>query len=61
MMDVLCRVGERLRIGDQVAIKIVAVEGMLVRLRISAAETTVVWRERSSQHQEDVEDFLHSE
>jgi sRNA-binding carbon storage regulator CsrA len=61
MCDIRCKVGERLRIGEQVVIKIVAVQDGLVHLRIIAPKTTVVWREKSSQPQKDVDDFLHSE
>jgi hypothetical protein len=61
MSDIRCLVGERLRIGDQVVIKIVAVEGEFVHIRISAPDTIVICRERSLQDQNDVEDFFHSE
>ncbi len=61
MSDVRCMVGERLRVGYGVVIKIIAVEGEFVHLRISAPEPVTVCRERSMYDPNDGTDFLHSE
>lgn len=61
MSDVCCMVGERLRIGDGVVIKIVAVEGEFVHLRISAPEPVIICRERSMHDHNEGTDFFHSE
>lgn len=61
MSDIVCKVGERLRIGDHVVIKVIAVDGELIRLRVSAAEPLLLCRERPLPDQHDAEDFFHSE
>jgi len=62
MSDFRCKVGERIRIGHDVVIKIVAVEGENVRLTIKVPETTDVWREEPQLHQpDDTLGYFHSE
>ncbi len=47
------KVGERLRIGDQVVITVMAVRGQQVQLKISAPESVAIWREESYQPPKD--------
>jgi carbon storage regulator len=47
MIGVCRKVGERLRIGDQVVITVVAVRGQQVHLKIIAPESLAVWREEA--------------
>ena len=52
MTALSCKVGERLRVGDQIAITVLAVRGQQVHLKISSPESTVIWREETY-HQKD--------
>ncbi len=45
MIGVCRKVGDRLRIGDQIVLTVLAVRGQQVHLKISAPESVGVWRE----------------
>jgi carbon storage regulator len=47
MMAVCRKVGDRLRIGDEIIVTVLAVRGQQVHLKISAPESTPIWREES--------------
>jgi carbon storage regulator len=45
-MRAVCRkVGDRLRIGDEIVLTVLAVRGQQVHLKISAPESITIWRE----------------
>jgi carbon storage regulator len=52
MTDVCRKVGDRLRIGDQVVITVLAIRGRQVHLKISAPESMPIWREESYQQKD---------
>jgi carbon storage regulator len=47
MIGVCRKVGERLRIGNQIVITIVAIRGQQVHLKVNAPESMAVWREEA--------------
>jgi carbon storage regulator len=49
MIGVSRKVGERVRIGDQVLITVLAIHGHRVHLKISAPKSIPIWREESYQ------------
>ena len=61
METVRCRVGERLHIGDQIAITVIGVQDQRVFLKVSAPQSLVVWRADAQQETSDAEGYRHSE
>lgn len=52
MMALTRKIGERLRIGDDVVITVFAIRDHKVHLKITAPESVTIWREESYQQQE---------
>jgi carbon storage regulator len=52
MIGVSRKVGDRVRIGDQVVITVLAIRGHRVHLRISAPESIPIWREELYQQKD---------
>jgi hypothetical protein len=61
MIDVRCKVGDSLRIGDQGLVRVVSVEGNIVLLRVTAREQAWPESAASSRGVDDEYDFRHSE
>jgi hypothetical protein len=61
MIDVHCKVGEKLRIGDQGLIQVVSIEGNCVLLRVTAREHLNPSPNEESRGEGDDHEFRHSE
>lgn len=45
MLILTRRVGETIRIGDEITLKVVNIQGLTVRLAVQAPEQVEIWRE----------------
>jgi flavin reductase (DIM6/NTAB) family NADH-FMN oxidoreductase RutF len=61
MIEISCSVGDRIRVGDQGMVEIVAVQGKVIQIHVTANQKTHLQMQDASPVQDGFDDFRHSE